>query len=299
MALICDVCKSPVPDGTRFCHRCGLEIVPERERASHSPPMEKDVFDWDEPPGQSKQYDVSKKQVVGLSADRALELLQLAETRLGEGQVLEATGLLKQLKPQLAHDAALRGRYERIAGKIDARKQAIRERCESLTGAHDSDRLVAFLAGQAANEIEPEEICAIALDAARTLFRSHDADGAAGVLRLAPFRTVREEELVRTHRELELQVHRVRARQHAIKGFLLIGSIMVAGSIGLGLFAWTLWFGNPRIVLWLLVPLSLTAAAAVAFIPQLRVWVLSKIGHPTGRTRTADKLASFLRQRPK
>jgi len=213
--------------------------------------------------------------------------------------MLEATGLLKQLKPQLAHDAALRGSYERIAKKIDARKRAIRERCESLASAHDADRLVAFLAGQAANEIEPEEVCTIALDAARSLFQSHDAEGAAEILRLAPFRTLREEQLVRRHRELELQVHRVRARRHAIKGFMLLGSIIVAGAVGLPLFAWTLWFGNPRIVLWLVLLLSFAVVAVVAFIPQIRNWFLSKIGQATGRTRTANKLASFLRERRK
>jgi hypothetical protein len=155
------------------------------------------------------------------------------------------------------------------------------------------------LAGQAANEIEPEEVCTIALDASRSLFQSHDAEGAAEVLRLAPFRTLREEQLVRRHRELELQVHRVRARQHAIKGFMLLGSIIVAGAIGLPLLAWTLWFGNPRIVLWLVVLLSFAVVAVVAFIPQFRNWFLSKIGQATGRTRTADKLASFLRERRK
>jgi hypothetical protein len=299
MSLICDVCKSAVPDGVRFCPRCGLEIVPERERTSRPTPMEKDVFDWDETPGHSKQYDVSERQVTGLTPERAAELLRLAETRLGEGQVLEAIGLLKQVKPQAARDATLRAAFERIARKIDEKRQAIRQRCESLARANDSERLVALLAGQAANELEPEEVCSIALDAARTMFRSHHADGAAEVLRLVPFRTVREEELVRAHRELELQVHRMRARQHAVRGFLLVGGVLVAAAIGLSLFAWTLWFGDRRIILWILVPLLLIVVALVAFIPQLREWVLSKVGKSNGRARTSGKLAGFSRERRK
>jgi hypothetical protein len=261
--------------------------------------MERDVFDWDEQPGQSKEYDVSKKQHPGLDLERTKELLKLANTHLNAGEVLDASALLKQVRPQLVRHATLRDTFEWLANTIDARKSSIRDRCKELAGAGDSDRLITLLAGQASNEMEPEEVCAVALDAAKTLLRSRRADGAAELLRLAPFRTVREQELVQSHRELELKVHRVRSRQHTLKSFLFLGSVIAAGAIALSIFALLVWHGGMVLTLWILAPVSLVAVVFMACGPQMRDWFQSWTGQRSGRSRSAEKLADFLKERRK
>jgi hypothetical protein len=293
MALLCDVCKSEVAEGTRFCPKCGLEIVPERERVSRPPPLEKDVFDWDESPGRPKEYEFSRKQVPGLDAQRTAELLQLADARLASGEVLDASALLKQVRLQLIHHKTLRGAFERMTKVIDARRAAIRQRCIDLADAGAADQLVALLAGQAANELEPEQICAIGLATARTLFQARRAGAAADVLRLAPFRTLRDEKLVLEHRQLELQVHRMRARQHALRSFVYLGSVAAAAAVALSLFAILIWQGGMKLALWILIPTAVIAAVLGSNVRQFRAWWQAWLDRSASRPRSA------LRQRRK
>ena len=294
----CDVCKLEVPADTRFCPNCGLEIVPERERASRPPPMEKDVFDWDEPPGAPKEYGVSKKQQPDPELNRIAELVQLAQTRLGEGQVLDASALLKQVRPHVARFAKFRASFEQMQKVIDTRKESIRERCEAFADVGDSDRLVALLAGQAANEMEPEEICSVALKAARTLYEADRADEAAEVLRLPPFRTVREEQLVREHRDLELLVHRKRSRQHTTQSIMILGGVIVAAVVGLFVLAKVLWSGGFGASCWILVPAMLIAVGLLLYLPQIRGKLENLLGKSSGG-RTAEKLQAFLDRKRK
>jgi hypothetical protein len=294
----CDVCKLDVPDGKRFCPNCGLEIVPERERVSRPPPMEKDVFDWNEPPGAPKEYGVSKKQQPDPERNRIAELMQLSATRLREDQVLEASALLKQVRPHVARFTTFRDSFEQMQKIIDTRKESIRERCAAFADVGDSDRLVGLLAGQAANEMEPEEICAVALKSARTLYESQRADEAAEVLRLPPFRTVREEPLVQEHRELELLVHRLRSRQHSTRSFMIIGGAIVAAVIGLFVLAKVLWTGGFGASCWVLVPAMLVAAGLLLYLPQIR-GKLEMLFGKSSAGRTADKLQAFLDRKRK
>ena len=294
----CDVCKLEVPAGKQFCPKCGLEVVPERERVSRPPPMETDVFDWDEPPGAPKEYGVSKKQQPDPELDRIAELMQLSATRLREGQVLEASALLKQVRPHVARFAKFRASYEQMQRVIDTRKESIRERCEAFADVGDSDRLVGLLAGQAANEMEPEEICAVALKAARTLYEAQRADEAAEVLRLPPFRTVREEPLVQEHRELELVVHRLRSRQHSTQSLMIVGGVLVGAVIGLFLLAKILWTGGFGASCWILVPAMLIAAGLLLYLPQVR-GKLEKLLQKSSGGRTAEKLQKFLDRKRK
>jgi hypothetical protein len=294
----CDVCKLEVPDGTRFCPKCALEIVPERERASRPPPMEKDVFDWDEPPGAPKEYGVSKKQQPDPEVERIAELLQLAATRLREGQVLEASAMLKQVRPHVARFEKFRGSFEQMQKVIDTRKESIRERCEAFADAGDSDRLVALLAGQAANEMEPEEICSVALKATRTLYEARRADEAAEVLRLPPFRILREEQLVQEHRELELLVHQLRSRQHTTRSFMILGGVVLGAVVGLVVFAKIIWTGGFGASCWILVPAMLIAAALLLYPPQIR-GKLEKLLQRSSGGRTAEKLQKFLDRKRK
>jgi hypothetical protein len=276
-----------------------LEIVPRRERVSQPPPLSKEVYEWDEPAEQSTEYGVFQKEPAESGEERSAELLKLAQTRFDEGQILEASALLKQVKSDLKTSASIRPAFDRLSKRIEARKQSIRDRCKALVDARNSDQLVAFLAGQASNELDPEEICAVALDAAQSLFQAYHAEGASELLRLAPFRTLREEALVREHRELELRVHRLRARQHALKSFLFLGGIVVAGTVGLALFALTIWNVGTTTILLVLVCILMVAATLIALIPQWRVWFQSAIAESTGRSTSADKLASFLKNRRK
>jgi uncharacterized Zn finger protein (UPF0148 family) len=294
----CDVCKLEVPDGTRFCPKCGLEIVTARERAARPTPMEKDVFDWDEGPGKPKEYGVSQKQKPDMDAERVAELLQLAHTRLGEGQVLEAYALLKQVRPHLGRLAKFRALYEQMQKVIEARKESIRQRCDTFASVGDSDRIVGLLAGQAANEMDPEEICAVALKAARTLYDADRAEEAAEVLRVPPFRTVREEQLVREHRELELLAHRKRGRQHGLQSVMILGGVIVAAVVGLGMFARILWSGNFGASCWLLIPGLLVAVGLILYLPQIRGKLQKLIGKSSG-SRTAEKLQVFLDRKRK
>lgn len=298
MALVCDVCKCEVSAGARFCPKCGLEIVPERERASRPPPMEKDVFDWDEAPGAPKEYGVSKKQQPDPEVERIAELIQLSATRLREGQVLEASAMLKQVRPHVARFAKIRGSYEQMQRVIDVRKESIRERCRAFVDRGDSDQLVALLAGQAANEMEPEEICAVALKSARSLYEAHRADEAAEVLRLPPFRTLREEPLVREHRELELLVHRLRSRQHGTRSFMLVGGILVGAVVGLVVFAKIIWTGGFGASCWILLPAMLIAAGLLLYLPQIR-GKLEKLLQGSSGGRATEKLQEFLDRKRK
>lgn len=299
MSVRCDICKTEVADGTRFCPKCGIEIVSARERASRPVPMEKDVFDWNEKPGSKKEYDFNKKTPVQLDANRAAELLGLAESRMNEGHVLDAFALLKQIQPQVGRLPALRARVDRLDRAIAARHQSIREQCGSWATAGDAAHIVGLLAGQAANELEPDTVCVIALAAARKLFEQRRADGAAEILRLPPFRTLRVENLVQEHRELELRVHRMRARQHAIKSVLFLGSIMVAAAVGLGLFAVAVWRGGIGIAVWFLVPIAIIAAVCYAVREQIFAGLQSWAAPRSRRSRTAQKLAKYLEERHK
>jgi hypothetical protein len=297
MGVICDICKGEVTAGIRFCPHCGLEIVPERERASRPPPMETDVFDWEAGPGQTKPYDFASQQVPGLDAERTKELLDLAEARFQSGEVLDATALLKQVRPQLARHAALRGTFGRLFESIEARKQATRQRCEALAEARDSDRLLALLAGQAANELEPEEVCEVALAHARVFYQARRANAAAELLRLAPFRTLRHEQMVREHRELELQVHRMRARQHALKSFAVIGSAVAIGAMVLLLFAIVVWHGGTTLALWLLIPTAVIAVIVGSNVRHIRRWRHSSIDLATHEPESSHPAVRSLRER--
>jgi hypothetical protein len=260
--------------------------------------MEKDVFDWDEAPGTPKEYGVSQKQKPELEVERIAELLQLAQTRLGEGQVLESSALLKQVRPHVARLPKFRGLYDQMQKIIEARKESIRQRCDTFASVGDSDRLVALLAGQAANEMEPEEICAVALKSARTLYDADRAEEAAEVLRVPPFRTLREEQLLREHRELELLAHRKRSRQHGLQSIMILGGVIVAAVVGLGMFAKILWSGNFGASCWLLIPAMLVAVGLLLYLPQIRGKLEKLLGKSSGG-RTAEKLQSFLERKRK
>ena len=291
----CDVCKSAVPEGTRFCPKCGLEILSQSERTSRPPPMETDVFDWDEQPGKPRDYDFSKKPRPDLAKEKIAEVLQLAQARLSSGQVLEASALLKQIRQPASRHVMFRGTFEQIDKIIEGRKQAIREQCDTLSESGDSERLVALLAGQAANEMEPEEICSVALAAASTLYKARRAEEASAVLRLAPFRTLREESLVQEHRELELRVHRMRTRQHWFRSFLLLGGVLVGGAVGLTLFALFLWRGKLGASCWIVGPGFLVAAGLLLYLPQIRKQLEKLLGRSAEGEGAADKLREFLK----
>jgi hypothetical protein len=301
MPVLCDVCKREVPAGVRYCPHCGLEIVSERERASHPVPMETDVFDWEAEPGESKPYDVSRKQPPPLEPERMAELMQLASERLNAGQVLEASALLKNIPQKAISDPSMRATLDHLRNAIDARKDAIRKRCEKLAKGGDSDQLVAFLAGQAGNEMEPEEICQVALAAARKLLNARRPDGAADLLHLGPFRIVREEKLVEAHRALELEAHRARMRQHAFKSFVLLGSVISVAVIGLPILALVLWRGGSGLVFWILVPVLLIVAVAIAMRRDLQAWLKERLKHHARPrpSRANQKLERIIRQRRK
>lgn len=269
MAVQCDVCKSEYPAGTRFCPRCALEIVPQRDRQSRPPALHKDVFDWDEQEGKPKEYVVSKHQQPRLAAQKIAEILEQAKTRLADEYVLDAAALLKQVSSDVAREPSLRATYEQLQKTLEARRQAVRDRCRTMTDDSDSDRLIAYLSGPAANELEPSEICTLALAAARTMYVAHLADEAADVLRLSPFRTLRDEQLVKDHRELEMLVSRRRHWQHWRRSVTAFGGVCVVAGIGLAVWAWFVWrFAGParRIV----VPGLLAAACFLVAFPQLR-----------------------------
>ena len=270
MAVQCDACKSEIPAGTRFCPRCGLEVVPERERRSRPPALHKEAFDWDEQDGQPKYYEVSKEQQPRPAAQKLAEILEQAHTRLADGCMLEAARMLKQVRPHVAPHVTLRIRHEQLEKIIETRKQAIRERCQTMADAGDSDRLVALLSGPAANELEPEEICAVALAAVRTLYDAQLADEAAEVLRLQPFRTLREEQLVKEHRDLETLVQRRRHWQHWRRSVTVLGGLSVLAGIGLAIWAWFVWQTGAAVARWLLVPGLLATAFFLIIFPQLR-----------------------------
>lgn len=266
--MICDLCRCEVPSGKRFCPRCGVEIVPDRERASQAPPLAKDVFDWNEPAGASSAYGVSQRQHPVVAIDELSTMLHSAQSKLEDGDVREAAALLGRIRSQVARHASLRPVYEQLHRTIEARKRKIRARCKALADEGDGPRLVWMLAGPATNDMEPEEICDVALQAAQTLYDAEQADEANDVLRVASFRTVRDEAIVERHRELAALVGRRRYWQHWRRSMTVVGGTCILGGIGLVVWAWFLWRTGLGAARRLVVPGLLLCAVFLATFPQ-------------------------------
>ena len=115
---------------------------------------------------------------------------------------------------------------------------------------------------------------------------------------MPPFRTLREEQLVREHRELELLAHRKRTRQHGLQSFMILGGVVVAAAVGLGMFARILWSGNFGASCWLLIPAMVVAVGLLLYLPQIRGKFEKLFGKSSGG-RTAEKLQSFLDRKRK
>ncbi len=278
MTLVCDVCKRELPAGTQFCPQCGLEVVPEREQASQRPPLEVDVFDWDEDEGKPKDYSVSQKQRPDDKLEQLVEMLRGAEARLANGQVLEAAATLKSVGSKVASHAKIKALHARLLKIVEDRQRIVREKCQQLCDEHDAERLCALLAGPAANELEPEQISRIAIDAARTFFDSRLADEAHELLRLPPFRTLRDEALVAEHRELDQLVHRRRQWQHWRQSAAILGSVILVAIFFLCIVVWLAWNGSTKIALLLIAVVGSIAGAAVAFHAQIAVWIRTQLG---------------------
>jgi hypothetical protein len=238
--MTCDLCRCEVPSGKRFCPRCGLEIVPDRERASQPPPLNTDVFDWNEPAGKSTAYAVSQGQPA-VELEELRSLLLAAKGRLEDGDVRDAAVMLNRIRPQVGNHVSLRPTFEHLHKSIESRKRKVSDRCQALADEGDSARLVWMLVGPATNDMEPEEICSVALKAARTLYDAEQADEAHDVLRIASFRTVRDQAIVQQHSELAALVGRRRYWQHWRRSMTVLGGVCILGGIGLTVWAWFLW----------------------------------------------------------
>ena len=267
---LCDVCKTELPEGTKFCPRCGLEFVPKREQAARPPSLGRDVFEWDEPPDAPKDYGVSKQQEPTLTAEKVTEILGHAQTRLQEGAIVEMAAALRRVQHQVARHPSLWPKFEALHQSIEAKQQAVRTQCARLIEESDCDSLVTLLVGPATNVLEPEAICELALTAAQTFYDRRLAEQAHDVLRLPPFRTLRQEDLVQRHRELESRVHRRRQWQHWRQSVTFVGGAAIITGIGLAVWAWFIWQSSSIFASRLFVPALLLAAAFLAFLPKFR-----------------------------
>jgi hypothetical protein len=295
MARECDVCHIEVPAEVRFCPHCGLEIT--ERRATYEPKksaLPDDAYDWsDQAELGPKEYVVSREQLRAMPDSELAERLDTAETRLQDGYTLDVAGTLKQLRPHVANRPAQRERWQRLRRVVVARKQVAKKRIAELTAEGDGDRLVALLNGPAANELEPEEICQAALDAARTLYDAQLADEAADVLRILAFKTLRDERLVPAHRELESLVQRRRMWQYWRRNVSVMGAACLAAAIGLTLWAWFLWNANIRGLRRLAIPLLLAVSALLVYLPQMQERLERKLRRFFEEKAPRDRLAEW------
>lgn len=273
MALVCDVCNVTLPANTRYCPSCGLEVLTQRERVARPTPFDHDVFAWDEPADAPKDYVVSAQQQPDAKLTQLVESLRTVETQLADGRVLDAAAAIRQLKPRVASRPKLRAWHERLHHAIEKRRDRVRQRCRELIESLDADTLGSLLAGSAANELDPEEIARVALDAARKSYDARLADDAAELLRLPPFRTIRDDALIAEHRELDALVHRRRQWQHWRRSVAFLGSVIVVAVVVLGGVTALAWHGSRKAGVTMLLLIGAGVGLVVACQRPITAWL--------------------------
>lgn len=273
MGRNCDVCGAQVVEDQRFCPACGLEMVEPSSESAGTRTTTPEPWDWPADPSsrdvtgaESTFQDYVLRQAapeVGI----AREKLHTAQQLLAQGRLRQCGELLRTVRDQLGDDPEGRQLFRRIARQVKLAKSDVIRRAEDLV--EDPLRLHGFLTGPAAEQLNREEICRLALAAVRQHY-ARDAESVHALVRLPAFRQIGDKQLRAEHERLEQLVWRKKRRQHFYLSAAIFAVVIVLAVPGLFIWVWFLMQFSLR------VKLVLSAAALCALIwglEPLRKWI--------------------------